>query len=48
MRGWRGRGVGLPRQQAASGQEAAEVTELPGPGPRQAVWVKIRDVSFGP
>lgn len=26
----------------------AEGLELPGPGPRQAVWVKTRGVSFGP
>lgn len=25
-----------------------EVMELPGPGPRQAVRIKIREVSFGP
>lgn len=25
-----------------------KVMELPGPSPRQAVWIKIREVSFGP
>lgn len=45
-----GRGVDLPPPGGClrPGRRAAEVTGLPGPGPRQAVWIKIREVSFGP
>lgn len=35
-------------QKAASGQEEDRIRELPGSGPRQVVWIKIRGVSFGP
>lgn len=47
---WGGRRGSTPisRLLQAQGRSRAEVRELPGPGPRQAVWIKIREVSFGP
>lgn len=47
---WGGQDVDLPPSLGCfrPGAGRAEVMELPGPGPRQAVRIKIREVSFGP
>lgn len=47
---WGGQDVDLPPSVGCfrPGAGRAEVMELPGPGPRQAVRIKIREVSFGP